>query len=74
VDDTQFFGPDLNAIKKIITELEVLGYGWTCKEGEETTAFVFLGVRILQIPSLEVEIDPNRPHPQCPFCHRNAGL
>jgi hypothetical protein len=47
VDDTLLFGPDLKAIKKVITELEVLGYRLTCEEGDKTTAFAFLGVSIL---------------------------
>jgi hypothetical protein len=50
VDDTLFFGPDLQAIEKVITELEGLGYGLTREEGDETTAFAFLGVSILLDP------------------------
>jgi hypothetical protein len=50
VDDTLFFGPDLKEIEKVITELEGLGYGLTREEGDETTAFAFLGVSILLDP------------------------
>jgi hypothetical protein len=50
VDDTLFFGPDLKAIKKVITELEGLGYSLTCEEGDETTDFAFLGISILPDP------------------------
>jgi hypothetical protein len=50
VDDTLFFGPDLKAIEKVIAELEGLGYGLTREEGDETTAFAFLGVSILPDP------------------------
>jgi hypothetical protein len=47
VDDTLFFGPDLKAIKGVITKLKGLGYGLTCKEGG---AIAFLGVTILPDP------------------------
>ena len=50
VDDTLFFGPDLKAIKQVITKLEGLGCGLTCKEGDESTAFAFLGVSITPDP------------------------
>jgi histone deacetylase 1/2 len=50
VDDTLFFGPDIKAIEKVISELEGLGYGLTREEGDETTAFAFLGVSILPDP------------------------
>jgi hypothetical protein len=50
VDDTLFFGPDLKAIEGVITELEGLGYGLTREEGDEATAFAFLGVTILPDP------------------------
>jgi hypothetical protein len=50
VDDTLFFGPDLKAIENVITELEGLGYGLTREEGDENTAFAFLGVSILPDP------------------------
>jgi hypothetical protein len=50
VDDTLFFGPDLKAIEKVISDLEGLGYGLTREEGDETTAFAFLGVSILPDP------------------------
>jgi histone deacetylase 1/2 len=50
VDDTLFFGPDVKEIEKVISELEGLGYGLTCEEGDETTAFAFLGVSILLDP------------------------
>jgi hypothetical protein len=42
VDDPLFFGPDLKAIKEVISELEGLGYRLTCKEGNVNTAFAFL--------------------------------
>jgi hypothetical protein len=45
-----FFGPNLKAIENIITKLKGLGYGLTCEEGDETTAFAFLGVSILPDP------------------------
>jgi hypothetical protein len=54
VDDTLFFGPDLKAIEKVIMELEGLGYGLTCEEGDETTTFSFLGVSILPDPITEM--------------------
>jgi hypothetical protein len=41
VDDTLFFGTDIKAIEKVISELEGLGYGLTREEGNETTAFAF---------------------------------
>jgi hypothetical protein len=44
VDDILFFIPDLKAIEQVITKLECLGYGLTCKEGDESTAFAFLGI------------------------------
>jgi hypothetical protein len=50
VDDTLFFGPDLKAIKEVISELEGLGYGLTREEGDKNTAFAFLGVIILPDP------------------------
>jgi hypothetical protein len=50
VDDTLFFGPDIKAIEKVIAELEGLGYGLTREEGDEATAFAFLGVSILPDP------------------------
>jgi hypothetical protein len=50
VDDTLFFWPDLKEIEKVITDLEGLGYGLTRKEGDETTAFAFLGVSVLLDP------------------------
>jgi hypothetical protein len=50
VDDTLFFGPDIKAIERVIAELEGLGYGLTREEGDETTAFAFLGVSILPDP------------------------
>jgi hypothetical protein len=50
VDDTLFFGPDLKAIEQVITELEGLGYGLTREEGDESTAFAFLGVSITPDP------------------------
>ncbi len=50
VDDTLFFGPDLKDIEKVITELEGAGYGLTREEGDENTAFAFLGVSILPDP------------------------
>jgi hypothetical protein len=50
VDDTLFFGPDLKAIEQVITELEELGYGLTREEGDESTAFAFLGVSITPDP------------------------
>jgi hypothetical protein len=50
VDDALFFGPDLKAIEKVISELEGLDYGLTREEGDETTAFAFLGVSILPNP------------------------
>jgi hypothetical protein len=50
VDDTLFFGPDLKAIEQVITDLENLGYGLTREEGDETTAFAFLGVSITPDP------------------------
>jgi hypothetical protein len=37
-------------IEKVINELEGLGYGLTREEGDETTAFAFLGVSILLDP------------------------
>jgi hypothetical protein len=50
VDDVLFFGPDLKAIEKVITELENLGYGLTREEGDGSTAFAFLGVSITPDP------------------------
>jgi hypothetical protein len=50
IDDTLFFGPDLKAVKEVISELGGLGYGPTCEEGNENTAFAFLGVSILPDP------------------------
>jgi hypothetical protein len=44
--NTLFFGPDLKSMEWFITELEGLGYGLTPKEGDETTAFTFLGASI----------------------------
>jgi hypothetical protein len=40
----------LKDIKKVITDLEGLGYGLTRKEGDETTTFAFLGVSVLLDP------------------------
>jgi hypothetical protein len=45
-----FFGPDLKVIKEVISELEGLGYGLSREEGDENTAFAFLGVSILPDP------------------------
>ena len=50
VDDTLFFGPDLAMIEKTISDLEGLGYGLTREEGDENTAFAFLGVNITPDP------------------------
>ena len=50
VDDTLFFGPDLKQTKKVISELEGLGYGLTREEGDESTAFAVLGVSITPDP------------------------
>jgi hypothetical protein len=50
IDSTLSFGPDLKAIEKVMTELKGLGYGLMREEGNETTAFAFLGVSILPDP------------------------
>jgi hypothetical protein len=50
VDATLFFGPNLKAKENVITKLEGLGYDLTREEGDETTAFAFLGVSILPDP------------------------
>ena len=47
VNDTLLFGPGIKDIEKVISELEGKGYGITCNEGYKTTAFDFLGVRII---------------------------
>jgi hypothetical protein len=48
--DTLFFGPNLEAIKKVIIELRNLGYGWTRQEGNKASTFAYLGVSILPNP------------------------
>ena len=50
VDNTLLFGPDLNQIEKVVSKLEGLGYGLTLEEGDESTAFAFLGVSITPYP------------------------
>ena len=50
VNNTLFFGSDLKKIEQTICELEGLGYGITREEGNETTAFAFLGVSITPDP------------------------
>ena len=50
VDNTLFFGPDLRNIEQTICELEGLGCGLTREEGDETTAFVFIGAVVTPDP------------------------
>jgi hypothetical protein len=46
VDDTLFFGPDIKAIEKVISDLELAGYALTREDGDEATVFSFLGVSL----------------------------
>ena len=52
VDDTLFFGPDLDKIKAAITDLKNAGFGLTREKGDAESAFAFLGINILMDPVL----------------------
>ena len=72
VDDTLFFGPDLDKIEAAITDLENAGFGLTREKGDAETAFAFLGINILMAPVLhKLRMTQSGLIDTSPMCSRN---